>query len=137
MIGFGVLLHKGSFCRSFFNLLDLIIVAVSWAAIMAKYANPFASLCIIFFHFAFHFAFTFTNQLYIKRLSMPNALASFLSRSCFSLMYHLIVFACRGSAISVVRILRVLRVLRPLRAINRAKGLKVRFLCSISCSLLG
>jgi len=36
MIGFGVLLHKGSFCRSFFNLLDLIIVAVSWAAIMAK-----------------------------------------------------------------------------------------------------
>eukprot|EP00794_Sanderia_malayensis_P006217 gene6217-6933_t len=36
MIAFGVFLHKRSFCRSFFNLLDLIIVAVSWAAIMAK-----------------------------------------------------------------------------------------------------
>lgn len=32
-----------------------------------------------------------------------------------------------SSAISVVKILRVLRVLRPLRAINRAKGLKVRY----------
>ncbi|XP_065066624.1 voltage-dependent L-type calcium channel subunit alpha-1D-like isoform X2 [Rhopilema esculentum] len=36
MIGFGVLLHKGSFCRSFFNLLDFVIVAVSWAAVMAR-----------------------------------------------------------------------------------------------------
>nr|AAC63050.1 voltage-gated calcium channel alpha-1 subunit [Cyanea capillata] len=34
MIAFGVILHKRSFCRSFFNQLDLVIVAVSWAAIM-------------------------------------------------------------------------------------------------------
>jgi hypothetical protein len=34
----------------------------------------------------------------------------------------------KDHAISVVKILRVLRVLRPLRAINRAKGLKVRFM---------
>jgi hypothetical protein len=33
----------------------------------------------------------------------------------------------KDRAMSVVKILRVLRVLRPLRAINRAKGLKVRF----------
>jgi len=38
----------------------------------------------------------------------------------------------KDRAMSVVKILRVLRVLRPLRAINRAKGLKVRFFLSSS-----
>lgn len=36
----------------------------------------------------------------------------------------------KDRAMSVVKILRVLRVLRPLRAINRAKGLKVKFICN-------
>lgn len=38
--------------------------------------------------------------------------------------------------ISVVKILRVSRVLRPLRAINRAKGLKVRYVYVFSLELL-
>jgi voltage-dependent calcium channel L type alpha-1D len=40
----------------------------------------------------------------------------------------LISMVIKDRAMSVVKILRVLRVLRPLRAINRAKGLKVRFI---------
>lgn len=39
----------------------------------------------------------------------------------------LISMVIKDRAMSVVKILRVLRVLRPLRAINRAKGLKVRW----------
>lgn len=35
--------------------------------------------------------------------------------------------ASRAQMLSVLKVLRILRVLRPLRAINRAKGLKVRF----------
>jgi len=29
MVAYGVILHKRSFCRNFFNLLDLLVVCVS------------------------------------------------------------------------------------------------------------
>uniref|UniRef100_H2YSX2 Voltage-dependent L-type calcium channel subunit alpha n=1 Tax=Ciona savignyi TaxID=51511 RepID=H2YSX2_CIOSA len=36
MVAYGVILHKGSFCRSLFNLLDLLVVAVSLISILGN-----------------------------------------------------------------------------------------------------
>ena len=36
MVAYGVILHKGSFCRNYFNLLDLLVVAVSLISIIAR-----------------------------------------------------------------------------------------------------
>lgn len=36
LVAYGAFLHKGSFCRSFFNLLDLLIVSVSLIAIILR-----------------------------------------------------------------------------------------------------
>ena len=37
LVAYGVFLHEGSFCRSFFNILDLLIVSVSLIAIILRY----------------------------------------------------------------------------------------------------
>ena len=37
VISYGFILHEGSFCRSNFNLLDMLVVAVSILAIVFRY----------------------------------------------------------------------------------------------------
>lgn len=46
MISFGFVLHKGAFCRSAFNLLDLLVVCVSLVSFgwRYEYPNPFMLL---------------------------------------------------------------------------------------------
>ncbi|XP_050528815.1 muscle calcium channel subunit alpha-1-like isoform X2 [Daktulosphaira vitifoliae] len=39
MISYGFALHDGAFCRSFFNLLDLLVVAVSLVSVFSRNAN--------------------------------------------------------------------------------------------------
>jgi voltage-dependent calcium channel N type alpha-1B len=76
-------LHRGAFCRSLFNILDLFVVIISLISIALPFIMPL---------------FTKSGEK-----------------------------ASRAQMLSVLKVLRILRVLRPLRAINRAKGLKVRF----------
>jgi voltage-dependent calcium channel L type alpha-1D len=39
IISYGFVLHDGAFCRSFFNLLDLLVVAVSLLTVISKMAR--------------------------------------------------------------------------------------------------
>lgn len=102
MTAFGAFLHKGAFCRNYFNLLDLLVVGVSLVSFGIQYV-PLRSC---------------------RACEAAAPCRPDVSTISTSLLIN--VFRSRSSAISVVKILRVLRVLRPLRAINRAKGLKVR-----------
>lgn len=39
VVAYGVVLHKGSFCRNYFNLLDLLVVVVSLVSIFSQLVN--------------------------------------------------------------------------------------------------
>ena len=47
VISYGFILHPGAFCRSGFNLLDLLVVAVSLISFIFRYTN--FVLCVFFF----------------------------------------------------------------------------------------
>jgi hypothetical protein len=41
MISYGFVLHNGAFCRSAFNLLDLLVVFVSLIAMFIRYVDGY------------------------------------------------------------------------------------------------
>lgn len=129
LIAYGFFLHKGSFCRSSFNLLDLLVVVVSLISVYTEYVSTvwivWNRVCCFNSNF---FYSNFTNSiLEAQARADPN-----ITNKKFG----------GGSTLGAIKILRVFKVLRPLRAINRAKGLKVNFQCQFivriiffSCSL--
>jgi voltage-dependent calcium channel L type alpha-1D len=48
MISYGFVLHNGAFCRSAFNLLDLLVVFVSLIAMFIRYVDGYNFHCIMF-----------------------------------------------------------------------------------------
>jgi len=47
MITYGFVLHDGAFCRSAFNLLDLLVVFVSLVAMFIRYVEDLICLCMM------------------------------------------------------------------------------------------
>lgn len=91
----GVLLHKGSYCRDFWNVMDAIVV------ICALVGYAFKSVLKVLF-----------GKLFIKMLNI--GFFSFID-----------IGAKASKNFSAIKSLRVLRVLRPLKTIKRIPKLKV------------
>ena len=47
MISYGFVLHDGAFCRSAFNLLDLLVVFVSLIAMFIRYVEDLIFYCVV------------------------------------------------------------------------------------------
>lgn len=109
LISYGFVLHKGAFCRSAFNLLDLLVVCVSLVSIFSRQEK--------FLYFIFN------HTIWMRTISIISCV-KYAKWNCIQ-SFQSFIFPFSSGQISVVKILRVFRVLRPLRAINRAKGLKV------------
>lgn len=48
LITYGFILHKGSFCRSAFNLLDFLVVVVSLISVYTEYVSMVFYLYVLF-----------------------------------------------------------------------------------------
>jgi hypothetical protein len=48
VVSYGFILHEGSFCRSSFNLLDMLVVAVSILAIVFRYVHFTVRILVLF-----------------------------------------------------------------------------------------
>lgn len=118
LISYGFILHKGAFCRSAFNLLDLLVVCVSLVSAFNRQVKDYLSS-----------DFKQKNLSKVCRLSQDEKWKH--SNWCY-FKSNDFFFVFSSNAISTIKILRVFRVLRPLRAINRAKGLKVMNCVSVS-----
>ena len=123
-ISYGFVLHKDAFCRSGFNLLDLLVVTVALVSYVIPCAAPPTPSA---------------TSAVARPYSSSNPLSAATRRDCLRYAPHpspsparsLVWKSRQTSAISTIKILRVARVLRPLRAINRAKGLKVCSACHL------
>lgn len=118
LITYGFILHKGSFCRSAFNLLDFLVVVVSLISVYTEYVSKYpCCVCLVplvhklqFFICCFCLFMSPTSD--GSLLPTPSTDGSGKKSG-------------GSTTLGAIKILRVFRVLRPLRAINRAKGLKV------------
>lgn len=48
MTAYGAVLHKGSFCRNYFNILDLVVVSVSLISSGIQWVQPNVSWCMLY-----------------------------------------------------------------------------------------
>jgi hypothetical protein len=137
MISYGFIIHDGAFCRSAFNLLDLLVVCASLVSITYRYGILISYKSL--YKYALYNLFTHKFSLSVsnverERICLKDKACSticiLISYWCCYLFY--VCSSGTKGAFSFIKVLRVLRVLRPLRAINRAKGLKVS-LSFVSC----
>lgn len=100
VIAYGAFLHKGSFCRSSFNLLDLLVVSIAWISTILVWVNTifafhYFSLRHVFFtsivaHILLYtypqFAHTGSFGHYVCRIWWPSDLAIFSMKWRMTLM---------------------------------------------------